>query len=302
MRLPIRLNPTAVPRPLRRLLAPVSALGDPSRLTFLANQYSRVPIDERPSIAAEYSRCVSALKFGKTYKTTAAARLPRSEAVLEAHLARLGAGHVVVDLGASDGNTSVDLYERIQSHVRRFIATDLNDSILSYSYRKGVAIVSPSGEPMVDVTPYLLWYADVAGANWICRGLVKRRVERFPHSSEPARIRLLNPRFLDLLSRDPKVEFLRHDMFEPLPVTATAVRVSNVLNLLYFGTDQITAALRTICLNLADEGLLLISRDSGDAGLEEHGTLFQKSGGRLAIVDTIGSGSEVEPIASSLYF
>jgi SAM-dependent methyltransferase len=300
MRLPIRLNPTAVPRPLRRLLAPLSAVGDPSRLAFLGDQYGRVPIEERSSIAAEYSRCVSALKFGNTYKTTAAARLTRSEAVLEAHLTRSGAGHVVVDLGASDGTTSVDLYERIQRNVRHFIAADLNDSILACNYRKGVAIVSPAGEPIVDVTPRLLWYADATGANWLYRRLVRRRVERFPRSPEAARIRLLNPRFLDLVSRDPNVEFLRLDMFEPLPVTATAVRVSNLLNLLYFPADRIAAALRSICRNLADDGLLLISRDSSNTGEQEDGTLFRKSGGRLAIVDTIGSGSEVEPIASSL--
>jgi hypothetical protein len=299
MRLPIRLNPTAIPRPLRRLLAPMSAIGDPSRLTFLGDQYSRVSIEERPSIAAEYSRCVSALKFGNTFKTTGAARLTHSEAALDAHLKRSEGGHVVVDLGASDGTTSVDLYERIQPHVRRFIAADLNDSILAYSHHKGLAIVSPAGEPMVDITPHLLWYADAAGANWLYRGLVRRRVKHFPRSPEPARIRLLNPRFLDLVARNPTVEFLRHDMFEPLPVTATAVRISNLLNLLYFANDRIAAALRSICLNLADDGLLLISRNIGAAG-DEHGTLFRKSGGRLAIIETIGSGSEVEPIASAL--
>jgi len=295
MRLPIRLNPTAVPHALRRLLAPVSASGDPSRLTFLADQYKRVPPEEQAAIAAEYSMCISALKFGKTFKTTAAARLDRSAAAFESHL--VGNDHVVVDLGASDGSTSVDLFERIRPHVQRFIAADLNDSILICSHRNGLAFFSPAGQPIVEVTPRLLWYADVAGANPIYRGLVSRRVVRLPCSGEQTRIRLLNPRFLDLTARHPNVAFLRHDMFEPLPVTATAVRVSNLLNLSYFSAAEIERALGSICANLAESGLLLISRDTGT---EEHGTLFRRSGGRLVILETIGAGSEVEPIASSL--
>lgn len=296
MRFPIKLNPSVVPVALRNLGQGLIAPGDPSRLPSLHAAYRDANDPAmKLRVSVEFSQAVSALKFGTTFKTTSPHRLPASTSLLLNHLR--GENHIIADLAASDATTTVDLAIALGRRFRRLIATDLNDNI-EIARRDGTTLVFDASGLLLITTSRLVWYRDTARADPLSRTLVKRKFkqeESQRHSRTP--VRLMNPRFIEMMSQDDRLEFRCHDIFEPLPFAPTIIRFANVLNPGYFSDAEIAQAFTASASRLAETGLLLITRNHARG---ENASLFRRCDRRLQLVDEIGQGNEVANIAASI--
>ena len=247
------------------------------------------------ALSDEFSRSVSALKFGTTFKTTSQDRMPESTALLIARLQ--GREHTIVDLAASDGNTTADLAVALGDRFRRLVAADLNDSV-DVAGRDDTLLLCDSDSAIMIVTSRLVWYRDTSGADPLSRVLVQRKFARSEAETEPRTpVRLVNPRYLEMMMRDPRLEFRRHDMFEPLPFEATVIRIANILNSGYFSQAAIADAVRTSADRLIEGGLLLVTRNHRSV---EKASLFKRRASRLELVDQLGVGNEVASIVASV--
>ncbi|MEA2329378.1 MAG: hypothetical protein QOE68_4337 [Thermoanaerobaculia bacterium] len=296
MRLPIKLNPTFLSTRSRSIVRPLTASGDPSRIPELAAEFSAASEKRRTEIAAEFSAAVSALKFAATFKTTRPGRLAASTSLLESLLR--GTGHVIADIGASDATTSADLAERLAPRYEKLVAMDLNDSVEVANDGRHVAFYAPDGKLLVVVTKRLVWYADTRSADFVSKWTVARMFGRVDPNRERRTVPLINPRFVALSESNPAVSFQRHDLFVPLPFRATCVRIANLLNLGYFSPAEIERGLAAATMNLAEDGLLLVTRN--DDLVTENGTIFVRTARRLKAVATVGAGSEIAGIAEGL--
>jgi hypothetical protein len=70
------------------------------------------------------------------------------------------------------------------------------------------------------------------------------------------------------------------------------IRAANILNLSYFAEDRLRQMIKILSQRLCDGGLLITCRTFGDGS--NHASVFRRDGDGFAILDRLGSGSEVE--------
>jgi hypothetical protein len=149
MRFPVKLNKTWLPRWLRYL--PL-VTDDPREVM------------REGTTREQFARAVSSIKIGTTWRTTRPSRHALSDqVVLELALAR--GRPVILDVGASDGCTSLDLIEKLGRDFERFYVTDASLGVdvmeaggATYFYHP------PTGQCIMRVGAGLIVYADTRGS------------------------------------------------------------------------------------------------------------------------------------------
>ena len=222
----------------------------------------------------EFSAAVSSLQFGITFKTTHPGLSAQSNRVL-LDIYR-GSKPVILDVGASDGSTSLDLINTLGENFSRYFITDLNLSSVCGSDRRGnVYFLDRSGACVLRASRRFIAYADVEHAPYVLARVAERLLAGHRRVSEWHDVLLVRPDVVRLADTDPRVTIRQYDMFElwrgPRP---DVIKVSCLLNRRYFSDDQLRAALHTQCENLANDGRLLLV--SEDLGLESF-SLFRKT-------------------------
>jgi hypothetical protein len=241
--------------------------------------------------------------MGGTWKRTNPGRLGHTQRMLCDHLDASSVQQIsVLDIGASEGLTTLELTEGLRQRFGRDVRLTLADLNLWLDrYRKGPVVEyrARGGEPiMVKIGPLGLRLAmkrhnqeqssDRLSAMYI-------RCERFRAAMQlDRRISLVNP----LVSRDKTVTVIEMDCLrrvKPLEGQFNAVRASNLLNLDYFAPHEIRTALSNFHSYLVDGGCLVISRNDNDShGQQENGTLWRKAPLHYAHVADFGRGSEIK--------
>jgi hypothetical protein len=225
MRAPIKINRAWLARPLWGVLPSADdprVLGDPQ-------------LDE-----GSFSRAVSTFKFGATFKTTQKQRFPLTlEALARLHFA---APPVVLDVGASDGITSVDVMQRVP--FRKYYVTDLNVEVRRKSFGRRTFFYDSSEACILIVDDWWIYYPDTRGAvaplGWLARAAFRRAPQPGPEAS---RLSLVNPSLQRMLSE--RVVATRYDMYEAWQAEKVDLLIAaNVLNRVYFTERQLHAALR----------------------------------------------------------
>jgi hypothetical protein len=251
-----------------------------------------------------FSQVLHDLRMGGAWKRTGSRRLVQTEQVLQRHLSRARHAKItLLDLGASDGITTLELlqaFRRAGYGEVSACATDLN--LWLYRFRLGPLIEyrAANGEPiMVRLGPLGLRLSrnrrEIGGSDifsaWYLGSKSVRNAMRLD-----TRITLVNP----LVSSEPDIIvselncLQRNDLFLD---KFTAARASNVLNLGYFGPDQIVSAITHLHAYVRQDGCLVVSRN-GDtpAGEVENGSVWMKRADRFERIDDFGTGSEVKDI------
>jgi chemotaxis methyl-accepting protein methylase len=277
-------------------------LADPDLLLDIADRF-RSAGRSNTDLTDDFSHVLHDLRMGGTWKRTNRGRLPATEAMICTHLAPAGGEEIaVLDLGASDGITTLDLAAALRAafgeRVRLYM-TDVNLSLLRY--RKGPIFEyrAADGEPvMVRIGRFGLRLAsermdrghasDPLGALYLrCAGL--RRSMRLD-----ARIPLIQP----LVQNDPAITTMELNCLVrdgTLVDRFSAVRASNVLNLAYFSAAQLSEAVGNIHAYLREGGCFLVSRNADRAdGETENGSIWRKTGPHFSHLADFGSGSEIK--------
>lgn len=150
MRMPIKLNRAGWPRLL-------------SALPLMSDDPRSLALGRSGATRESFSQSVSVLKFGTTFKTTLPGRQPDSNRFLAARYA--GKAPVVLDIGASDGSTSLDLLGALTGQFGHYFVTDFNISVRwGVDMRGRYYFTDASGACILSASPRWLIYADVGDA------------------------------------------------------------------------------------------------------------------------------------------
>ncbi|WP_437295111.1 hypothetical protein [Sorangium sp. So ce426] len=243
-----------------------------------------------------FSERISVLLLGGTYKTTRPGRHRQSDALLVGALRQKSP--VVLDVGASDGSTALDLITALGDAFEAYYVTDRALSLRVRADDRGRAFFyDADGACVLAATPRLLFYPAAAGSRrwprWVLpgwRGAIPPFDPAYPEVS------LVQPRLREIARRDARVRLRPHDIFQPWDGPApTVVKAANILNRAYFSDDQLRRAARNFWRALAPDGLLLVI-DNRDA---EKASLFARTEGGFEHIDSIHGGTEIKELILS---
>jgi hypothetical protein len=278
-------------------------LADPDALLAIERTArSGTPID---ALADRFSLVLHDLRVGGTWKRTNRGRLARTEEILCTHTPPgLRDPFILLDVGASDGTTTIEAVRTLQHTLGGDVRAYLADRELwLLRYRRGpiVEYRASDGEPvMIRLGPFGLRLAQPRRetrerGDALARGYLK--LGRFRESMRlDARISLVNP----LARHEPAITIRQFDCFardEALAGQISAIRASNVLNLGYFRPQQINDAVGHLHSYLKDGGCLVVSRNADQADGEiENGSVWQREPHRFRHLEDFGSGSEIKSV------
>ncbi|SRR5579875_222816 len=280
MRLPIKFNKAGWPNIFGRLSF---AFDDPRPLA---------GADRSKLSAAQFSKAISTLQFGVTFKTTRPGRQEHSNRYIS-DLYR-GSRPVVLDVGASDGSTSLDLIKSLDGFERYYV-TDLNLSSRCGHDRQGVLyFMDREGKCALRASRRLLVYSEVEGAWLPLRLAAKLLISGVRAVDEWDELLLIQPELASMAERDPRISIMRYDIFtrwngQPPDL----IKVANLLNPKYFSDAQMKEAVRIQCENLAPNGrLLLVSEDDDTI---ERFSVFRKTSDGMVLEYTHHEGAKAAP-------
>ena len=220
-----------------------------------------------------FSRMVSTIKVGPAWRTTQARRHGQADERIRTLLA--GSKPVILDVGASDGATSLDLIRRLGSGFKRYYVTDKDLEVRTLVHRDCLYFFGPGGEALMVATPRFVAYADRDESDPISRNMVSRLLNRLPKGQKPKllSVSLLQPELMELIRRDRRVEVRNFDILAPWQgPEVDFVKAANVLNPGYFTTEQLKRAVSHLYGALVPSGRLLIV----DNDPEERFVIFRK--------------------------
>jgi hypothetical protein len=278
-------------------------LANPDGLLEIA-QSSDPENNSAPARPERFSLILHDLRMGGAWKRTNLGRLWQTEQMLCEYIApELRSGLIFLDLGASDGITTVEAYRTLRrafgENVKAILA-DRNLWLLRYRQGWVVEYRAADGEPIM------------ARLGSFGVRLAAQRREADPDASPLARLYLRLARFRRAMRCDarislvhpavrtePGITIMELDCLvreESLQEHVAAIRASNVLNLGYFSLPQIRLAVGYLHGYLRDGGCLVVSRNHDQANSEfENGSVWLKDGGRFRWVRDFGAGSEIRP-------
>jgi hypothetical protein len=273
MRLPIKLNEAGWPVGFARLSF---AFHDPRPLA--AAEYAQLP----PSA---FSRAISTLQFGVTFKTTRPGRHRHSNTLIS-RLYR-GLQPTILDVGASDGSTSLDLIRELGDNLGRFFVTDLNLSARCGHDRRGVMyFLDRDGTCILRASKRFLVFSEMRGARFPLTSIARVLLSGVRAVEDWRDALLVQPALVELASRDPRITIERYDLFSPWRGDRPdLIKVANLLNRKYFSDEQMKQALRVQCANLGLGGRLLLVSEDDD---KEAFSLFRKSSEGMVLESTRG--------------
>lgn len=239
----------------------------------------------------EFRRLMSAVHVGQTIKITRAGRHPMADELLTRHL-DVSSKHIV-DIGCSDGTTSVDLLRELPDSFGSFTMADLYLHIEARRSGSHLVFHAPDGSAILTSGRRLVAWP---GLSRLVRALYSPVVRR-ASAAAPVPVLLLNPDARALIEADPRVSAQVHDVFRPWPGPhrPDVVKVANLLRRLYFSDDRIAEALRVIAADLPSDGHFLVV-DNGRDGLPARAGLYRRAGSGFEAVADAGMPPEIHDL------
>lgn len=227
---------------------------------------------------------MSSIYVGGTIKITGAERHPATDDLLIDNVDLSDSW--IVDIGASDGSTSLDLVNKIK-RFRRYTIADLYLTLDSVSLGKRTVYFDADGEAILVAGPRVAAWPSLSRVVRAGYGPLLRRARSSRDAA--ATVLLLNPQVRRLLEQDPRVDYRVHDVFTPwTDEKPDVIKVANLLRRLYFSDDQLLRALHAIRDSLPDGGFLLIVDNPRAVDPTPAAGLYRRSGGGFVEVDRVG--------------
>ena len=200
----------------------------------------------------DFRAAMSAINVGETIKITGANRHPTADRLLVDHVDTLTAD--IVDIGASDGSTSVDLIRALPGF-RSYTIADLYLAVSATRRLGQVLVYDPAGTCiLVSGRRYAAWPSISRPVGLLFRPLIRAARDR-PREQ----VLLLNPDARRSIAEDDRIGYRVHDVFQPWPdPKPNVIKVANLLRRLYFSDAQIVSGLGALHASLRPDGHLLI--------------------------------------------
>ncbi|MET0766590.1 MAG: hypothetical protein ABWY50_03010 [Aeromicrobium sp.] len=232
---------------------------------------------------AAFREAMSSIYVGGTIKITGANRHPETDRLLIDHV-DLGAADIV-DIGASDGSTSLDLIEQLPSFGSYTIA-DLYLTLRAVRLKQHTLLFHDRTCVLVVGRRLMAWPAESRAVAAAYAPLVRRATRRLDDAST---VLLLNPAVRARIAQDPRVRYRVHDVFETWQgERPDVIKVANLLRRLYFSDADLLRALHTLRDSLPDGGHLMIVDNPRAADPSPRAGIWRREGARLAEVASHG--------------
>jgi len=252
----------------------------------------RALLDPKVS-AVQFRRLMSAVHVGDTIKITDDDRHPKADELLITHV-DLTDCHIV-DIGCSDGSTSVDLIEKLPAFASYTLA-DLYLYLDAVAVGRFVVFFDTDGVcSLVAGRRAVAWPSQSRAIAMLYQPIVDRASRRRDHAQ---RVLLLNPRARAMMESDPRVTYTTHDVFTPWSgQPPDVIKVANLLRRLYFSDERICDGVRAVLASLADGGHFLVV-DNGRDGLPARAGLYQRDGDAFSYRGNAGLDPEIHDLVA----
>jgi SAM-dependent methyltransferase len=233
------------------------------------------------------------MKIDGVFKTTWSDRFPQTTRLLADGLVAPDA--VIVDVGASDGSTSLSLMRTVP--FGRYYVTDRHIAAYACITGRGVFFCDENAAPFMFANRFFVVYNDTGEASRAQSGIVRNLFAGFDMAKcrDVRKVPLMNRALLPRLGDDIRLE--RYDIFESWPhEKADLVIAANILNRDYFADDRLGDALRNLRGALKEGGRLALIENRP----AEQSNLFRLEHGRFIVDNQIGTGSDIKALVTGL--
>jgi hypothetical protein len=278
MKRPIRLNRAIWQAPLRKLHA---GCPDPRELL------------DANITPQRFTEAIAAVKIDGVFKTTSPGRYPETIRVLADM--RFPSPPVIIDVGASDGSTSLNVMEALD--FSRYYITDRHIEAYACRARNGIFFCDSERAPFMYANRCFVAYNDTQEAAWPFRAFVERIFSRFEISRCKAaqRIPLINPRLLSKIGNDIRLE--KYSIFDAWPFEKADLVISaNILNRGYFPDARLLDALRNLRGAMKESARLAVIENRE----AEQSNIFRLENGRFLVEGEVGAGTDIKSLVTSL--
>jgi len=243
----------------------------------------------------DFRTAMSALHVGDTIKITGVNRHPRTDALLIENVDTTGA--TIIDIGASDGSTSVELVAKLPAF-EAYVIADLFFTLRAAKAYGHEVFYDQRNQPILIAGRRTLAWPSLSAP---VRALYGPVLAKAAQVSQRRDVLLLNPSARALIARDQRVSYRVHDVFTrwdgPRP---DVIKVANLLRRLYFSDEMISTALRAILDSLPEGGHLLIVDNPRIAGIDERGGLYRKQGDAFTRIAVTPEIPEIDGLISKV--
>jgi hypothetical protein len=242
---------------------------------------------------AGFREAMTSIYVGGTIKITGAKRHPETDQLLLDHVDLQGAD--IVDIGASDGSTSLDLIALLPA-LGSYTIADLYLRLRAVEVGSHTLLFTDDDTCVLVVgRRAIAWPAESGAVAVLYRRLVRAASA---HLSEAREVVLLNPEVRRLMTTDPRITAQVHDIFEPWPGAAPdVIKVANLLRRLYFSDEDLLRALRVLRDSLPEEGHLMIVDNPRIPDTPPRAGIWARRGQDLTEVARIGEPEIADLVA-----
>ncbi|WP_411285220.1 hypothetical protein [Lapillicoccus sp.] len=245
---------------------------------------------------ASFRNAMKAIHVGGTYKITGKSRHGAADDLLLRHVDLSGAH--ILDIGASDGSTSVDLVHRLPQDFGSYVIADLFLVVQRAMVGHNTLLFDTSGKCILVVGKRFLAWPELSRlASLVCSPATRKE-----HRVGAVRqdVLLLNPEARHLIENDPRVSYATHNVFEPWPGRAPdVIKVGNLLRRLYFSDTEICRALCVLLADLPEGGHLLVVDNPRVAGIALRAGLYRRVGRQFEVVALTPEEPEIVDLVTS---
>lgn len=265
-------------------------VGNLERLRELQSDTGSLPV-----CAREFSEIISNVRVHGFYKRTAPGRLIETERVIRKYAAETVPLRIL-DVGASDGVTTVQLVESLGRPCEA-LSMDRYQVLRAFKRCGWMEYRTTNGLPVL----VQIWRLVLPlPASPRSRDFVRNTMAKlYMQSRKPTisawmfshEIKLVSPLALNKAGVEPVEGDILEDRLE-WHGGFDVIRASNVINLNYFTKEERTRIVSLSFSYLKDQGVFVVSRndDAADAG-----TIWKKDSGVFVNLEDWGGGSEIAP-------
>ncbi|GAA3533748.1 hypothetical protein AFL01nite_21460 [Aeromicrobium flavum] len=244
-----------------------------------------------------FREAMASIYVGGTIKITGAARHTGPDDLLIETVPLDGAR--IVDIGASDGSTSVDLVRRLPDF-GEYVIADLFLTLRAVDVGRHTLLFDADGTcVLVGGRRLSAWPHLSRAVRGLYAPLIRRGRDRLVASGHE--VLLLNPETRRLIAEDPRVTYRVHDVFAVWPgPQPQVIKIANLLRRLYFTDAQLGSALTSVRDSLPQGGHLMIvdnPRLAGVASPEPRAGIWRRDGARLIEVARLGEPEIADLVA-----
>ena len=243
-----------------------------------------------------FSKAVSTFKIGNTFKATGEGRFPKTISAMSK--IRFDHSPIILDIGASDGSTSLDVMRSIK--FTEYYVTDLNLFVYYIIQGKWVYFYQHDGEPLLAVSDLWVIYCDLKDANLFFKLCIKNIINNFPvynnnNNNNNNKLLLLSKKITN--GFDNRIKYKNYNIFDFWEHgKVDIVIIANLLNTAYFKTEEIKCALLNVKRFLKSTGIIVLI----DNRTNENSSIIKVANESANVEYRIGIGSDIEDIAISV--